>query len=129
MKRAFVGSSDSIWWVVGALAGPIAVLIPNLLATDETPQIKFLLSCCSLFVLGGVLGCLAPHRPWRWAIACVLLLPCADALMEMPENGSLTFQELLDSVLATAENAAKYLLQALAALVGAYVGAFTGAGR
>ncbi len=129
MKRAFVGSSDSIWWVVGALGGPIAVLVPNLLVSDETPQIRFLLSCCSLFVLGGVLGCLAPHRPWRWAIACVLLLPCTDAFMGVPEIESLTFQELLDSVLATGENAARYLLQALAALVGAYVGAFTGAMR
>ncbi len=111
--------------MVALVGGPAAVSLPELVAPNQSDGVRFLLACAALFTLGVVMGCLAPERPWRWAIGAILLLPGLDAYHGLAKPDNFRLDEFLAQLRATLPNAALYAFQGLLVLGGAYLGLYT----
>ena len=117
-----IGGRQSLWWAFALLGGPAATLLPDLLFPQETRLVKFLLTCACLYLLGGFLGYVASGEPWKWTIACLLLIPIVDALRAMPLSGTIVPAEFAQQLLATRDKAIYYVAEAIAVFLGALVG-------
>ena len=117
-----IGSRQSLWWAFALLGGPAATLLPDLLFPQETRLVKFLLTCACLYLLGGFLGYVASGQPWKWAIACLLLIPIVDALRAMLPIKTLVPAEFAQQLIATWDKVIYYVAEAIAVFVGALVG-------
>jgi hypothetical protein len=112
----------SYFWVLGAILGAMVMMLPEQLVPGATRDVKFLMVNGGLFIVGVFLGTLDPTGVWRWGLATVLLLPALELSKLAPENRFATsFGGLIPAALERLPN---YALQALPALLGAYLGSF-----
>ncbi len=118
---------DYAWWVLAALLGLWTLWSPDLLRPLMDPRSQTYFAFGGLFIGGVALGFFKPDRPWRWAVASILLLPPADVawLLRNPHLTALDVEHVLRHL---AGQTPTYLVHALPVLVGAYLGAFLSAG-
>lgn len=112
---------DYLWWAIAAIIGLGSVWMPVILGIGTTSLQTLIIAHIDLFISGVVLGFLNPERPWRWSLGSVLLFPIVEFLGMLMQLPSASF---MDSLLYVVVKSPVYLLQALPALVGAYLGAF-----
>jgi hypothetical protein len=122
-------AGDALLWLVGAASGAALIAIPELVAPLQTEMTKFLLRCGAFFVLGGLLGLLAPSRPWRWAIASILLVPFAEWLVRLPAGETVHYRDLIGVLWLTRRQVEDYFLFSLVTLLGAVAGGAAATGR
>lgn len=118
---------DYFWWFLAAMLGFWTLLSPDLLRPLADPKLRNYFVMGGLFIAGVVLGFFRPDRPWRWALASILLLPPADVVWLL-RNPQLTALEAGHVIRHLSLQAPSYLLYALPVLVGAYLGSFLSAG-
>jgi hypothetical protein len=111
-----------LFWLVGAAGGAALMAVPEVVAPLEPETTKFLLRCGAFFVLGGLLGLLGPNRPWRWAIASILLAPFAEWLLRLPAGEAIHSRDLINVVRLAQSQVGDYVVYSLATLLGALVG-------
>jgi hypothetical protein len=116
-------------WLLGAASGAALIVLPELVAPLQTELTKFLLRCGAFFVLGGLLGLLAPSRPWRWAIASILLVPVAEWLVRLPAGETFHYRDLADVLWLTRRQVEDYLIFSLVTLLGAVAGGAAASAR
>lgn len=124
-SQADLGHLDYLWWLIGLIGGPVVVLLPDYVFPSETHGVRLLLTCATLFLLGGLMGCMAPNRPWRWGIACILLLPALDAYKALANPANFKFDEFFAQLQLTVPNFTMYGFYGILVVVGAYIGANT----
>ncbi len=100
----FVLDTDWFWWLTSLFLGIVVGLAGNPLAIGGL-----------LFLAAGMIGCLRPERPWRWALACA---PAAH-LMTALDHGEFGLFDLVWGMLVTLP--AKITIWA-PPLLGAYLG-------
>ncbi len=118
---------DYVWWVLSATLGLWTLWSPDLLRPLMDRQLQNYFVLGGLFVGGVTLGFFKPDRPWRWAVASILLLPPAD-LAWLIRNPQLTALDAEHVIRHLSAQAPSYLVHALPVLVGAYLGSFLSAG-
>ncbi|MGB9605454.1 MAG: hypothetical protein ACP5U2_12400 [Bryobacteraceae bacterium] len=118
---------DYFWWFLGAMLGLWTLWSPDLLRPYVDPKLQTYFVMGGLFIGGVALGFFRPDRPWRWAVASILLLPPADvaALLRNPQFTALDFSHVVRHLSLQVPS---YLLYAVPVLVGAYLGSFLSAG-
>ena len=116
--------TDSLWWAIAAVLGLISVWLPVVLEFGTTPVGTLIISHAGLMLIGAVIGYCKPERPWRWGIGSVLLFPLVEfvgiATGRLPQDST----SLAESLPYLIVKIPVYALQALPALVGAYLAAF-----
>mgnify|MGYP000442265128 CR=1 FL=1 len=122
-------AGDALLWLVGAASGAALIAIPELVAPLQTEMTKLLLRYGAFFVLGGLLGLLAPGRPWRWAIASILLVPFAEWMVRLPAGETVHYRDLIGVLWLTRRQLEDYFLFSLVTLLGAVVGGAAATGR
>lgn len=118
---------DYFWWFLATLLGFWTLLSPDLLRPYVDPKLQNYFVMGGLFIAGVALGFFRPDRPWRWAVASILLLPPAD-VVGLLRNPQLTALEVAHVLRHLTLQAPSYLLYALPVLAGAYLGSFLSAG-
>lgn len=118
-RHDWLPAGDAVLWLIGALAGAVAVHTPDFVVPLGSAWVRLLVQCGAFFSLGCVLGVLAPSRPWRWAVAAMLLVPVSEWLWRLqpvtPQHG-LDVEQLPRLI---QEHAGRYLTLGMAALIGA----------
>ncbi len=76
---------------------------------------------CALFLTGAVVGCVRPHRPWRWAVACFAVLALRD-LVTLVNTAGMQQPDMPGLLLVVANHVGAYCLFALPVLLGALLG-------
>jgi hypothetical protein len=111
----------SYFWALGAILGAMAIMLPDRLMPGAPPDTKFLMVNGGLFVIGAFLGTLDPISAWRWGIATVLLLPGLEFSRLPADKLASSMSDLVPRMLAEIP---LYAVQAIPALIGAYLGSF-----
>lgn len=120
--------TDLSSWLSVALLGLASMWLPVFLEFGATPEHSLIMGHVGLFLSGAAVGYFKPDRPWRWGLGSILLFPFAEFIgiaVELSRSGSLS---LVDPLLYTIVKVPVYTLQALPALVGAYLAAFAKSG-
>jgi hypothetical protein len=115
-------------WLSAALLGLASMWLPVFLEFGATPGYSLIMGHVGLLLSGAAVGYFKPDRPWRWGLGSILLLPFVEFIgiaIELSRSGSLS---LVDPLLYTIVKVPVYTLQALPALVGAYLAAFARSG-
>ena len=116
--------NDYVWWSIACLAGAVLWSLPGLLHPAGKDGGTFLLiATLGLLLFGFAIGYFKPERPWRWALASVLLLPVIELITfsVAPKEVASSFSlvQLLPYLLVKVPI---YALQGLPVLIGAYLG-------
>ncbi len=114
-------NTDYLWWGIAAVLGLASVWLPVLLDLGATAERTLIIGHVGLLLSGVILGFFKPERPWRWSLGSVLLFPVAEFFGMVVQLPSASFAE---SLLYIVVKLPIYALQALSALLGAYLGAF-----
>ena len=108
---------DFLLWSVAAVLGLGAVSLPEFITPRATSRTGwFTLGAIGLLMVGALLGFCQPKRAWRWGLGSVLLFPVFELVTT---RGELAYVFVKLPI---------YALQALPALLGAYLGALAGMG-
>lgn len=118
--------NDYVWWSAACLAGAVMWSLPFLLhpeAKDDGTSV--LIATLALLLSGMAFGYFKPQRPWRWALASVLLLPIIEliTIAAAPKEGASSLS-LVQSLPYLLVKVPIYALQGLPVLIGAYLGAY-----
>jgi hypothetical protein len=118
---------DYLWWFLAIMLGLWTLWSPDLLRSWVDPKLQSYFVLGGLFIGGVALGFFRPDRPWRWAVASILLLPPADVawLIRNPQFTALDFAHVVRHLSLQTPS---YLMHALPVLVGAYLGSFLSGG-
>ncbi len=114
---------DFLWWGLAAVLGLASILAPGLLK-PEWSGTKLVIAHVGLLISGAVVGYLKPERPWRWGLGSVLLFPVVEFVGIATSQLSPDSTSLAESLPYLIVKIPVYALQALPALVGAYVSSF-----
>jgi hypothetical protein len=116
MRLLVSRKGNVLWWLLaGALGEGFFLLGSGLSAANS-----LLVGHIGLFIAGAVMGCLKPERVWRWGIGSVLFFPVVDFIgIRMDHSLS---NSLSDSLAYVVVKVPVYGLQALPAMLGAYLG-------
>lgn len=128
-RHELLPAGDAPLWLIGALAGAVAVRLPDFLVPLGSAWTRLLVQCGAFFCLGCVLGMLGPSRPWRWAVAAVLLVPVAEWLWGLQPGTPSHYRDVAQILKLTQEHAGRYGILAVAALLGSLLGGITASPR
>jgi len=117
-------TADFLFWILVATLGLASMWLPALLGLGTTQGDTLIIGHLGLLISGAVIGYLKPDRPWRWGLGSVLLFPLVEFAGIATEQSHLGSLSLIDSLPYLLVKVPVYALQALPALVGAYLAAF-----
>ncbi len=121
MTLLILKRTDFVWWGLAAVLGLASITFPGLLNLETTHGTRLIIAHVGLLLSGAVIGFVKPTRVWRWGIGSILLFPVAEGVtiaVALPVSFVQSLPYLLVKIPI-------YALQALLALLGAYLGAFS----
>lgn len=122
-RQDWLPAGDLLLWFLGALAGAMAVRVSDFVVPLASEWTRLLVQCGAFFSLGCVLGALAPDRPWRWAVAAVLLVPVVEWLCRLQPGTPMQYSDIEQVLSLIRQHAGRYLTFATSALLGSLLGA------
>lgn len=113
---------DPLWLCLAAILGLGCLRLPALFDVNDEATRKLIGEAGFLFA-GALLGFVRPDRVWRWGIASVLLIPAIDLSVAMNAD-VFPLVSALDCMPWLLSQIPDYLIRALPAIAGAYLGAY-----
>lgn len=121
-RQEWLPAGDGLLWLIGAVAGALAVRVPDFVVPLGSAWTRLLVQCGAFFSLGCVLGVVRPSRSWRWAFAAILLVPVAEWLWQLQPGTPLHYRDVEQVLGLIQERAGQYTALGVAALCGALLG-------
>jgi hypothetical protein len=110
-------NGDVLWWLLAGVLGEGFFLLGFGLPLGNA----LIVGHVGLFIAGAVMGYVKPERVWRWGIGSVLFFPVVE-FIGISTDHSLSYS-LFDSLAYVVVKVPLYGLQALPAMMGAYLAA------
>lgn len=109
--------NDYVWWILAALLGLLAHLLPGLSDLGSTTGLTHIIANPFLLISAAIIGYLNPMRVWRWGIASVVLVPVWELIQIAPNSG------VAESIPYLIVKIPIYAIMSVPAFAGAYLGA------